>query len=82
MLQDHLKYLFLFLLTFPLGAQTTYGKTELILPQTQVSVSIEKNQNFKSLEKVIQPNLGFLKEKSRFVVYEGVPARSQHEFSG
>jgi len=58
-----LKYLTLILISF-LGIQTNYAKTELILPIKSISFSIEQNQSFKSLEKELQPNIGFLKEKS------------------
>lgn len=81
MILKQLKYLFLFLLTFLLGVQTTYAKMELVLPQNQVSFSIEKTQVFTSLEKELQPNIGFLKEKSRFVIFEGVSAQNQYKFS-
>lgn len=76
-----LKYFFLFLLTFLLVTQIAYAKTELVLIQNQVSFSIEQTQNFKSLEKEVQPNIGFLKEKSRFVLSESVSAQNQHGFS-
>ena len=64
MILKQFKYLLFFLLTFLLRAQTTYAKTALTLPQNQLSFSIEQNQNFNSLEKEVQPNIGFLKEKS------------------
>jgi RES domain-containing protein len=64
-----------------LGIQTTYAKTELVLPQNQVSFSIEKNESFQSLKKEVPPNIGFLKEKTKFEVYEGVSAQNQHDFS-
>jgi len=76
MILKQLKYIFLFLLIFLLGVQTTYAKTELVLPQKIVSFSSEKTQNFQSLEKELQPNVGFLKEKSRFVVSESVSAQN------
>lgn len=77
-----IKHIIFFLLTFLLGAQTTHAKTELLLPQNNVLFSIKQTQNIKSLEKELQPNIGFLKEKSRFVVSEGVSAQKPHEFSG
>jgi archaellum component FlaF (FlaF/FlaG flagellin family) len=77
----YIKQLLLFLLTFLLGTQTTYAKTELILPQNQVSFSIEKSESFKSLEKVIQPNIGFLKEKSKFGKSNGSSTRVNCNFS-
>ena len=77
----YIKHLFIFFLTFLLGAQTTYAKTELVLPQNQVSFSIELNQSFKSLEKEVQPNIGFLQEKFRFVMSEGVSAQNNCNFS-
>lgn len=75
-----IKQLFLFLLIFLLGEKTD-AKTELILPIKNTSFSIEKTQVFTSLEKELQPNIGFLKEKSRFVIFEGVSAQNQHKFS-
>ncbi len=59
-------------LTFLLGEQTTYAKTELISPQNQVSFSIEQNQSFQFLEKELQPNIGFLtfKELSKLIHQE------------
>jgi hypothetical protein len=66
MLINYLKYLLLFLLTFLLGTQTTYAKTELVLPKDIVSFSIEKQQSFESLKKHLQPNIGFLIEKTKF----------------
>jgi len=77
----YIKQLLLFFLTFLLGTQTTYSKTELVLPQSQVSFSFEQKQSFNSLEKEVPPNIGFLKEKARFVVFEGVSAQRQHELS-
>ncbi len=56
MILKQFKYLLFFLVTFLFGVQTTYAKTELVLPQNQVSFSIEKTQSFKSLEKEVQPN--------------------------
>ncbi len=67
-----LKYIFLFLLVFLFGVQTTYAKTELVFPTKSSSFLIEQSQSFKSLEKEVQPNIGFLKEKTRFVVFEGI----------
>ena len=75
-----IKQIFLFLLTFLLGTQTSYSKTELVLPQNQVLFSIEQTQNFKSLEKQLQPNIGFLKEKSKFEKPESISAQNQYEF--
>lgn len=76
-----IKQVFLFLLIILLGAQTTYAKTEFVLPQNQVSFSIEQSQSSKSLEKEVQPNIGFLKEKSKFGKSESISAQNQHEFS-
>ncbi|MFL0091303.1 hypothetical protein [Tenacibaculum maritimum] len=53
-----------------LGVQGTYSKTELVLLQKEVSFSIEKDQSFQSLEKELQPNVGFLKEKAMFVTVQ------------
>jgi len=61
-----LKHTIVFLLAFLLGAQTIYAKTKLILPQNGVSFSIVQNQSFRSLEKEVQPNVGFLKDFNRF----------------
>lgn len=76
MILKQLKYLIFFLLTFLLGAQFNYAKTELVLPQKSVSFSIEQTQSFKSLEKDLQPNIGFLfrkcsEEKTKFEGSEG-----------
>ena len=76
-----IKHIFCFLLTVLLGAQTTYAKTELIYPTKSISFSIEQSPNFKSLEKEVQPNLGFLKEKSKFGLSEGVSAPNTYNFS-
>lgn len=81
MILKHIKYLLLFLLTILLGAQTTYAKTEFVLALKNVSFSLEQNQSFQSLEKEVQPNIGFLKEKYRFVVSENVPAQNTYDFS-
>ncbi|QFZ53923.1 hypothetical protein FEZ18_03400 [Oceanihabitans sp. IOP_32] len=70
-----LKYLLLYLLTFLFGVQTTYSETEFVLSPNQISFSIELTQNFKSLEKELQPNIGFLKEKSKFGKSEGSSVR-------
>lgn len=75
------KYFILALLTFLLGIQTTYAKTVLVPPQTQVSFSIEQSQSLQSLEKDVPPNIGFLKEKAKFVIFEGVSAQNQYKFS-
>ncbi|MFL0100500.1 hypothetical protein [Tenacibaculum maritimum] len=53
-----------------MGVQGTYSKTELVLLQKEVSFSIEKDQSFQSLEKELQPNVGFLKEKAMFVTVQ------------
>lgn len=81
MILKQLKYVLFFLLTFLLGAQATYAKTELILPTKSISFSIEQSQSFKSLEKEVQPNIGFLKEKSKFEVSESVSALNTCNFS-
>ena len=77
----HIKFFFFVLLTFLLGVQTTYAKTELVLPQNQLSFSIEKKQSFKSLEKEVPPNLGFLKENFKFVAVQSVSAQNTCNFS-
>ena len=77
-----INHIFFLVLTFFLWAQTTFAKTELVLPQAQVSFSIEQDQSFSGLEKEVPPNLGFLKEKSKFGISEGVSAQNQHGFSG
>ena len=76
-----IKYAFLLFLIFLFGAQTTYAKTELVLSQYQVYFSIEQNQSFQRLEKEVQPNIGFLQEKFRFVMSEGVSAQNNCNFS-
>jgi len=81
-----IKHIFLFLLTFLLGAQTTYAKTELVLPQSQIYFSIEKTQSFQSLEKEVQPNIGFLfrkfsEEKSKFGTAQLNTAVKPYNFS-
>lgn len=78
-LSQSIKHLLLFLLIFLLGAQTTFSKTELVLSQHQVSFFV--NQNLNNLEKELPPNIGFLKEKVRFVVAEGVSAQNTYTFS-
>jgi hypothetical protein len=78
---NYLKYILLFLLTSLLGAQTTYAKKELILSQNQVSFLFDKNQNFKSQKKEVQPNIGFLKEKDKFVAVQLNLAVNPHNFS-
>ena len=77
----YLKYFFYFLLAFLLGAQNTYAKTELIYPIKSISFSIEKEQSFKSLEKEVQPNLGFLKEKRKFGLSEGISAHNHCNYT-
>ena len=69
------------MLTFLLGSQTTYAKTELFLSQNQVVFSIEPSQSFQSLEKELQPNIGFLKEKTKFVAVQSVSAQNTYNFS-
>ncbi len=76
-----INHIFFLVLTFFLWAQTTFAKTELVLPQAQVSFSIEQDQSFSGLEKEVPPNLGFLKEKSKFGLSEGVPAQNTYDFS-
>lgn len=78
----YIKTLLVRFLIFLLGTRTTYAKTELVLPQNQVSFSIEQTQVFKSQEKVLQPNLGFLKDKCKFEISECVSVQNQHKFSG
>lgn len=80
MILKYLKYLFLLFQIFIFGKQISYAKIDLVLPLNNVSFSTELNQNFKSLEKELQPNIGFLKEKSRFVVPKSVSAQNQHKF--
>ena len=80
-MSKHLKYFFLLFLIFFFGIQTTYAKTELIYPTKSISFSIEQNQSFKSLEKEVQPNIGFLKEKTKFGLSEGVSAQNTYDFS-
>ncbi len=80
-MSKHLKYFFLLFLIFFFGIQTTYAKTELIYPTKSISFSIEQNQSFKSLEKEVQPNIGFLKEKTKFGLSEGVSAQNTYNFS-
>nr|WP_299172748.1 hypothetical protein [uncultured Allomuricauda sp.] len=70
-----MKYFICFLLIFLFGIKTTYAKTELVLLQNKVLFSIEKKQSFKSLEKEVQPNIGFLKGKSKFGEFEGSSTR-------
>jgi hypothetical protein len=77
----YIKLILLILLTFILGVQTTYAKTELVLPQTQVVSSIKENQSFNSLEKEAQPNIGFLKEKYRLATSESFSAQNTCNFS-
>ncbi len=76
-----IKHTVFFLLTFLIGATTTHAKTELVLPQKQVIFSVEQSQRFYSLKKEVQPNIGFLKEKGKFVAVEGVSAVNTFAFS-
>jgi len=76
-----IKHISFVLLTFLFGAQTSYAKTELSLPQNKIYFSIEQNQSFQRLEKEVQPNIGFLQEKFRFVMSEGVSAQNNCNFS-
>ena len=55
MILEKIKYFLFFILTFILGTQVTYAKTEFVLPQNQVVFSIEK-QSFKNLEKEVKGN--------------------------
>lgn len=80
-LTTYIKSIFLSLLTFLLGTQTTYAKTKVIPPQNKVVILVEQNQSFKSLEKVVPPNIGILKEKAKFVVVQGVSAQNCFNFS-
>jgi len=82
MILKQLKYVLFFLLTFLFGTQSTYAKTALTLTQNQLSFSIEQNQSVNSIEKEVQPNIGVLIEKSRFVVSKGVSAQNPYNFSG
>jgi len=56
---NYIKTILFLLLTILLGTQTTYAKTKLISPQNQIFFSIEQSQNFKSLDKEVQLNIGF-----------------------
>ncbi len=76
-----IKPLLLFLLALLLGATLTHAKTELVLPQNQVVFSVEQSQRFYSLEKEVQPNIGFLKEKTKFVAVERVSGVNTFAFS-
>ena len=76
-----LKHTIVFLLTFLFGVQTTHAKTELVLPQKQVVFSVEQSQSFQSLEKEVQPNVGFLKEKSKFVAVQRSSDVKPYSFS-
>ena len=53
----------------------------MVLPQNQFSFSIEQTQNFASLKKEVQPNVGFLIGKTNFKVSDGVSAWNLHKFS-
>ena len=64
-----------------LGGKTTYSKTEIILPQNEVVILVEQNQSATTLQKVVQPNIGFLKEKTKFVVVQGGSAQNCFNFS-
>jgi hypothetical protein len=76
-----IKHIFFLVLTFFLWAQITFAKTELIYPAKSISCSIEKEQIFKSLEKEVQPNIGFLKQKPILVVSESISAQNTCNFS-
>ena len=71
-----IKYIAFFFLTFLLGTQTSHAKTEVIT-QTyeQVFATVQPSQKT-SLQKVVQPNIGFLKEKAEFVAVQLVFAQN------
>ena len=78
---SYIKTILLFLLTFLLGAQPTHAKTEVIIPTCQKVFVQTATTQPSTLKKVVQPNVGFLKEKDRFVAKEGISARNKHVFS-
>ncbi len=80
-IKNYIKTILLLLLTFLLGGQTIYAKTELILSQNQAVFSVVQNQETNSLQKEVQPNIGFLKEKTKFVAVQGVSAVNYCNFS-
>ena len=77
---NYIKTTILFLLTFFLGATQAHAKTELVLPLKQVVFSVEQTQKISTLDKEVQPNVGFLKEKSKFVGVECVSAVKPYNF--
>jgi hypothetical protein len=80
-LKQQIKFIFTFLLTLLLGAQFIHAKAELVLPQNNIVFTIEQNQKINFLEKEVQPNIGFLKEKYRFVASESVSVQNTYYFS-
>jgi hypothetical protein len=81
MILKHIKHFILFFLTFLLGTQTTYAKAEFVLPQNGLVFSIEQRQSFNSLEKEVQPNIGFPKEKTKFGKSNETSTRINRNFS-
>lgn len=56
---NYLKHIFFFLLTILLGAQTSYAKTEFVLPHNQVSFSIIESSESNSFLSYLNNNQGF-----------------------
>jgi hypothetical protein len=55
----HLKHILLIVLTFLLGIQTTFAKTDLAIHQTQSYFPLEHSQKTNSLKNDLLPNIGF-----------------------
>ena len=83
MIIKQIKYLFFFLLTILLGATPTHAKTEAVVfvPSYTQHFAIVQTAPKHSLQKTVQPNVGFLKEKFRFVVSESISAVNNCNFS-
>ena len=84
---DLIRTILFSLLTFLLGVQTPYAKTELVLPQTQTSLSIESSQKANTLKKEVQPNIGFFfrkcsEEKTKSKVTEAYSTWKQVNIRG
>ena len=79
--RDFIKYLFFFLLIFLLGSQITNAKTIQTSPPHRLHFSTEQSINEGDLSKEVPPNIGFLKEKSKFGLSEGVSAQNTYNFS-
>ncbi|MFT6501087.1 MAG: hypothetical protein ACJASQ_001197 [Crocinitomicaceae bacterium] len=58
-----LKYIWLFIIIVLFGISAAHGNPEFTFPPHCLHFTIETPQNESTLEKAVQPNVGFLKEK-------------------